>query len=275
MADAAVIETEPETIPADAAALLGPSLVAEMPPAEPAVLAVDSEKSAEKPAKPATGSAPSAAAPAAKGSKAGSTKPATDVDGRTFDPLIHETTDDGQPVLRTDGRTLKKRRVPLKEYRTTSTVGEVPAEGDPAAEPAPEVQTPAEDAAKAEMMIKASAATMTGVQLSLMRLALGPACGNQDPEREGLMQCWEEVLRYHGVSTVNPWIGLAMVSGMVAFRAVHEPANESAVTKLKHWFQRKGLAVWQWITGRRTEKPAPTKREPVNQPHQPEAPAGA
>jgi hypothetical protein len=73
------------------------------------------------------------------------------------------------------------------------------------------------------------------------------------------------VLRYHGVAEVNPWIGLAMVSGMVAFKAVHEPANESAIAKLRNWFQRRALSVWQWITGRRAAPEAKAPRAPVNQ----------
>ncbi len=222
-----------------------------------------------KPAPPAAGAAQRAGT-AAKPAK--SAPAPVDFYGRPFDPRLHETTPDGKPVICESGKRAGKircRRQPLKEYTQESSIGdqvEAPA-GDAAAGVQPD---PAADAAAVAAQRKAAAATLTGCQVMLMRIALGPAIADEDVEREALVESWQSVLAHHDVRTFNPWLGLAIVTGGIIAAKVNKPETRSRLQRFAEWGKVKAYALWLRITGRRAAPPPPAepKREA-----KPEAPA--
>jgi hypothetical protein len=246
---------EPEVLSAtEAQALLDP-----LPEVNPAAIAAEQERQDD-----AAKAAPAAADPVSKPAAAPGGKPkskaaAVDVDGRTFDPLLHECTPQGEPIFRSDGKTLKKRRTPLKEWKQTSRVGfddafagEQDAPGAKEAEPVgPSSQ---------EMELLASAATLAGLQLMLMKAALGPRLGDDESERQQLVSAWVRVFQHYGLGQLHPVMGLAMVSGGIVVSALRHEETVSRFQKLSHWVQHKLLSVWQWLRGRRG-RPAETQAE--------------
>lgn len=212
--------------------------------------------------------APAPAAQTAKPQSTGAAKPppsqpaAVDMFGRPFDPRVHETDAKGGPVFNTYGKRagkLKCRRTPLREYTSTSTIGDgvaapdagVAGEAAPAQAAAPEL-----DPEAVALQRKAAAATLTGLQLVLMRMALGPEIGEPQDQRDALTQSWESVLAYHDVRAFNPWIALAICTGGVVVANMHKPETRSRFHQLTAWAKVKAYALWLKITGRKP-KPEP------------------
>ncbi len=255
-------QQEPETIgAADVADLVQP-----LPEVNAAAIDAGREAEAAAAAQPAAGEAPapapaapappvaaSAAAPAAP--PAAGTKPATrsrvavtDEKGRPFDPLIHECTPDGVPIMRTppNDRWVRARRQRLKEWKSQSVVADEvpPPEAVPAA--------PVVDAAKQ----LAAAQTMCGIQLMAMRVALGDKLGQTTAERDELTASWLAVFQHYGVGgTFHPVIGLALVSTTLVVGSMHHEDTRGRLLRMWHWTQHRALSVWQWMRGKRGAKP--------------------
>lgn len=234
-------------------ALLGGNPADEMPEVElQAVTAANekqkTEKTAEKQQEPTAPAAPTAP-PAAETQPTSKAAP-VDSQGRTFDPLLHECTDDGEPVYRADGVTLKCRRVPLKEFKTKSKVNL----GQPAQEPAagkpeaPKVEPV--DPEKEKRMREAGAKTMAAVQLLVMRKGLGEHIGQTDSDTAALVQCWAEIFDHYGVGKVHPVVGLCVVSGMLVFDGMREAETRNALSRAWLWCKVKVGSLWLRMRGR-------------------------
>ncbi len=265
--DAAIAQQEPETIGATDVA----DLVQPLPDVNPAAIdaARDQEAQAQADAgqaqEPAPSAAPAAAplptsAAAAPAAKPQRTRVAvTDEKGRPFNPLLHECTDDGQPIMRSapNDRWVRCRRQALREWKRQSVVGD-------------DVETQAAAAESAAPVVDgvkqlAAAATMAGLQLMAMRMALGDKIGAADAEREALTGEWLAVLKHYGIGgTFHPVVGLALVSGSLVIGALHHEDTRSRLTKLWDWTQVKALTLWQLLRGgrRKPSKPADQEREP-------------
>lgn len=252
----AIGQQEPETIEAgDVAELVQP-----LPEVNTAAIDAAREQEATAQAEAAQPNAPapsptpaaaplpaSAAAPAAaaKPKPQGSRVAVTDEKGRPFDPLLHECTDDGQPLMRSapNDRWVRCRRQPLKEFKRKSVVADDAA---PAPQAEPVRAAPVVDPAKQLV----AAQTMAGLQLLAMRAALGPKIGEADAEREELTNGWLGVLQYYGIGgSFHPVIGLALISGGLVVGALKHDDTRSRLTKLRDWAQRKALGVWQLLHG--------------------------
>lgn len=225
-----------------------------------AVAAAQSAPNSEKPAEnqqvppPA---APSTPAPAAAKQPASTPAP-VDSQGRAFDPLLHETTEDGRPVFRTDGVTLKCRRTPLKELKTASRVGEAPqADTAPAGDQAAAQAAPASaepvDPEKAKRMREAGAKTCAGIQILIMRKSLGEHIAATDSDQAALAACWEDMFDYYGMERMHPVLGLAVVTGMITFDGMKEKETRSAINRAWLWCKVKVGGAFLWMTGRRRQ----------------------
>lgn len=209
---------------------------------------------------------PAAPAPAAPAQAAATaSKPAlVDSKGRLFDPLLHEHDDQGKPLLRADGQTLKCRRVPLTAAKTTSKVQldtPAPAAGDPAAAASGTPQPM--DPEKAKKMREAGAATCAGMQIYLMRTGLGEHVAEADTDREALVDCWRDMFEYYGLQQMHPIVGLAVVTGMITFKALNEPEAQSRWQRGTLWLRLKLGGWWYWMTGKKA-KPAQAPVTPEN-----------
>ncbi len=259
MTDDAAATVEPEsTTPAEAQALLEP-----LPEVNPAAIAAAEQKTQET----ATAEAAPVDTPAAPAApepiKFKRSKPApVDKNGRPHDPLIHETREDGSPVFRDDGVTLKLRRTPLKEWKRTSRVNlDPPAPPQAAADGALEAATPEERA----MELQASGATLAGLQLMMMKAALGPKIGDEEAQREELCRAWVRIFKHYGMAELHPVMGLAMVTGGIVVAGLQHEETQGRFQKVSNWFQHRMLSFWQWLTGRRRQKPADEADETAQQ----------
>lgn len=273
---------EPEVIEADDVA----DLVAPLPEVNAAAIRAE-EAQQPKPdgeAPQAPPQAPPAAAAAPTQRPAAAAKPRgepalVDMHGRTFDPLLHECTPDGKPILNTYGKRagkLKCRRTPLKEWRSESAIGdEAAAPADAAvAGDAPQAP-PALDAEAIAAQRKAAAATLGGLQIALMRMALGPELATEQAEGAALVQSWEAVLAYHDVQSFNPWIGLALCTGGVVMASMHKPDTRSRLARLTEWTKVRLYALWLRVTGRKPKAHAAEKRDDAKPEAKPEPAAAA
>lgn len=243
----AAVEAKPEIVtPAEAQAQIDP-----LPEVNPAAIKAEEER--QQAPEPAAAPPADSPAPAAAAKPRASKPAAVDADGRPFDPLVHECTDDGKPVFRADGKTLKKRRTPLKEWKQQSRV-----ELDPLnAEPAPETETEAAPRAS-EMEVRATAMTLAGVQIMVMRAAFGEKLAEEQAQQEELIGAWTRVLDHYGMGALHPVLGLGLVSGGVVVAAMKHEETQSKVQKLVHWMQHRALSVLQWIKSRFGGKPRST-----------------
>lgn len=267
MADQEAPADSSQQQPANAATeLLGGKMAEQMPEVDLATVsghqqAAEPLKPAENQQKPAPEPSPSPAAPASKTAL-------VDAQGRTFNPLLHETDEHGQPVLRKGTSILKCRRVPLKEAKQESRVelGDAPAPAPDAAaapgdQPQPQPQPAAVDPAKQEAMQRAGAATMAGLQIQLMKLALGEHTANTNEEREALVECWRETFAHYGMGAVHPLVGLSLITGAVVMKAINQPEGRSRWQRFTMWTRVKVGGLWLWLTGKRKPKEEPTERE--------------
>ncbi len=264
----------------EAADLMPPDIQGAMPQVNPAAVAAESRgaPAAAAPAQPAPPApaqpAAAAAAPAVK--PAGpSTIPLTCANGMTFDPVHHECTLFGKPihnlanlspekmallvpVLRADGKTLKRRRSPLAEIQTTSHAPD-PSELDPPpvapAAPAPAAGQPAvalATAAPTDAEVKACAATVSGLQLMLMRAALGDKIGEDQEQRDALTGTWEATIRHYGWGAFHPLLAVAVVTGgMIVTAATKHEETRTRLGQCKDWFAAKWTATVYWWRHRR------------------------
>ena len=267
---AAVETAQPPPVVDAAKELLGGSLAAAMPEVDLAV--VGRQPQTEEPEKPAE-KQQEAPAPAAAPAPAKSRSRTAHIDakGRPFNPLLHETNEHGGPVFRTGTQILRCRRVPLKELKTTSTVqlDPEPSAGDdqPQTGSTPGVE-PAQDPAKAKLQQEAAAATMAGLQVQLMRIALGPQTAEDETERAALTECWLDTFKHYGVGSFHPLMGLTVVTGMVIVKAINKPEGRSRWARLMLWTRLKVGGVWYWLTGRKAKPARPDEParpvEPIN-----------
>lgn len=269
MADAAAVEpssAEPEVITIDQV----DDLVAPLPDVNKAAIAAEHapqpaaapQAEAPKPAAPAAGAAQRAGA---AGKQPKSAPAPVDMFGRPFDRRLHETNADGSPVISTSGKRMGKircRRQPLREYAEESTIGDqpqaAPADGEPQA-------APAMDAEAAAQQRKAVAQTFAGMQLMVMRMALGPDVGSDEEQQKGLAQSWEAVVAYYDMRPVHPLLGVALVSCTIVVASMNKPETRTRLQQLTSWAKVRAYALWLRITGRRA-RPAQQWSE---------APAGA
>jgi hypothetical protein len=269
----AIAQQEPETISAAEVA----ELVQPLPEVNAAAIdaAREQEAQAQADEAKAAGPAPAAApvAPPLAASTAAAPPPAdqpkaprsrvavTDEKGRPFNPLLHECTDDGQPIMRSapNERWVRCRRQALKEWKRKSVVGE---ESAPAAAQ-PEVSAPTIDAGKQLI----AARTMAGLQIMAMRVALGDKIAQTDVEREELTGSWLAVCQHYDLGgNFHPLVGLALVSGSLVVGALHHEDTRSRLTRIWDWAQLKALSVWQVLRngrGRSRPQPAQPDREPM------------
>jgi hypothetical protein len=253
---------EPEVIGVDQVV----DLVAPLPDVNKAAIAAENapqpaaapdaapQPEAPKPAASAAGSQQGAGA-AAKPSK--SRAAPVDVYGRPFDPRLHETNRDGTPVISTSGKRAGKircRRQPLREYTQESTIGDQPEAT--AAEDAPQA-APAQDAEAATLQRKAVATTLAGMQLMLMRMALGPDVATEKEQSDGLTQSWETVVAYYDMRPIHPLVGLMVATGMIVVGSMNKPEARTRLQKLTEWAKVRAYALWLRITGRRYRTPEP------------------
>lgn len=261
MAEAATEPTtaEPEVIGVDEVV----DLVAPLPDVNKAAIAAENapqpaaapdaatQAEAPKPAAPAAGSQQRTGA-AAKPPK--SRAAPVDMYGRPFDPRLHETNADGTPVISTSGKRMGKirmRRQPLKEYTQESTIGDE-AEAT-AAEDAPQA-TPAFDADAAAMQRKAVATTLAGMQLMVMRMALGPDVAAEKEQSDGLAQSWEAVVAYYDMRPIHPMVALMFTTGAIVVGSMNKPETRTRLQKLTEWAKVRAYALWLRITGRRYQR---------------------
>jgi hypothetical protein len=271
MADDSATQTEPEVVDADQVA----ELVQPLPEVNAAAIDAAREQEAQAQADEGKGPTPApAAAPAAAPLPAGAAAepdPAaqprqqrtrvavTDEKGRPFSPLLHECTDDGQPIMRSapNDRWVRCRRQPLKEWRRKSVVGEdpAPAAAQPEAPAAPPI-----DAGKQLI----AAQTMAGLQIMAMRVALGDKIAQADAEREQLTASWLAVCQHYDLGgNFHPLVGLALVSGSLVVGAMRHEDTRSRMTKLWDWAQLKALSLWQVLRGgRMRSRPQPAQQQP-------------
>jgi hypothetical protein len=155
-----------------------------------------------------------------------------DSQGRTFDPLLHETEDGKTPLLRADGKTIKCRRVPLKEFKTTSKVQiDQPETGEATAAPEP---API-DSAKLELQRKAGARTIAGIQIFIMRRSLGEHIAGSETDQAALVECWSDLFDHYGMEKMHPIVGLAVVTGMITFDGMKEAQTRNALSRAWLW----------------------------------------
>jgi hypothetical protein len=233
-------------------ALLTGNPADEMPAVE--LQAVAAEQAREIPQETAENQQIPAPSPAPAAAPQPASKPVlVDSQGRTFDPLLHETEDGVTPQLRADGKTIKCRRVPLREFKTTSKV-QVDQPGAPAVEPAAPEPTPAPvDPEKAKRMREAGARTIAGMQILVMRKALGEHIAGEESDQAALVECWQELFAHYGMGAVHPIVGLAVVTGMITFDGMKQAETRSAISR--GWLRIK-LAVgnlWLRMRGRRAQ----------------------
>lgn len=258
---------EPEVLQADDVA----DLVQPLPEVNAA--AIDAAREQEAQAQADTAPAPAAAPPLAA-SPVAAPSPATppraqrtrvavtDEKGRPFDPLLHECTDDGQPIMRSapNDRWVRCRRQALKEWRRKSVVGEdpAPAAAQPQAPPPPVI-----DPGKQLM----AAQTMAGIQIMAMRAALGDKIAETQAERDELTNSWLAVCQHYGLGgSFHPVIGLALVSGSLVVGALHHEDTRSRLQRAWDWAQLKALSVWQVLRGGRNwTRPQPTQQRDQTQ----------
>ncbi len=258
---------EPEVIGVDQVV----DLVADLPEVNKAAIAVEqAPQPAAAPDDASKPEAPQPAAPAAgaqqrtgaAGKPPRSRAAPVDMHGRPFDPRIHETNPDGTPVISTSGKRMGKircRRQPLREYTEQSSIGDPPeavAAGD---QPQANV---ADDAEAVAMQRKVVAQTCAGVQLLVMRMALGPDVGSEKEQTEGLIQSWEAIVAYHDVRTFNPWIGLVITSGAIVVASMNKPETRSRLQQLTSWAKLKAYSLWLRMTGRRARAEAQRREAP-------------
>ncbi len=185
--------------------------------------------------------------PASTGAKA-SRAAYRDARGKLHDPRIHETNPDGSPALRLDGKTIKMRKHPLKDWKAQSRVVYD--------EPAPVVDPQVQMASEArEMEMEASAATLAGLQLMMMKAALGEKIGDEEAQRVELIRSWKRVFVHYGMGELHPVVGLAMVTGGIVVTGLQHEDTRTRFQKLSNWFQHRMLSVWQWLTGKRKPRP--------------------
>lgn len=249
-------------------ALLGGNPADEMPAVDlQAVAAAQASgktaESAENQQNPPPSPAP-AAAPAAAPQPA--SKPVLlDAMGRTFDPLLHETDDGITPKLRADGQTIRCRRMPLKEFKTTSKVDlgtPAPAAGDPVAATTP---PPAPmDPEKAKKMREAGARTCAGIQIFIMKRSLGDHVAEKETDQAALVDCWTEMFEHYGLEKMHPIVGLAVVTGMITFDGMKEKETRNAVSRALLWCKVKLGNLFLRVRGRKPE-PMPAA-EPKEEP---------
>lgn len=168
-----------------------------------------------------------------------------DEQGRTFDPLLHETEDGITPIFRKDGVTLKCRRVPLKEFKTASKAWipqDEPAGQATAEAVKPEVEPV--DPEKAKRLREAGARTCAGVQLLVMRKALGSHLGEKEEDVQALVACWDDLFEYYGMERVHPIMGLAVVTGMITFDAARHEETRGKLLQFVTWCKVKIAALW-------------------------------
>lgn len=219
------MSTEPQAAPAPAkienaaAALLGGNPADEMPEVElQAVATAQPEQKSGKSAENQRNSIPVL----------------VDSQGRTFDPLLHETEDGKAPLLRADGKTIKCRRVPLKEFKTTSKVQiDQPESVEGGTAPAPE--TAPIDSAKLELQRKAGARTIAGIQIFIMRRSLGEHIAGSETDQTALVECWSEIFDHYGMERMHPIVGLAVVTGMITFDGMKEAQTRNALSRAWLW----------------------------------------
>jgi hypothetical protein len=240
----ATATADADTAPVEnaATALLGGNPADEMPEVDLQAVATaqaneKTQESAEKQQPPPHSPAPATApASAAARAAAPTSKPVLmDEQGRTFDPLLHETDDGHTPLLRKDGKTIKCRRVPLKEFKATSKV-QIDQPDAPAVDPTPQQPEPVPvDPAKVQRMREAGAATCAGIQILIMRKTLGEHIAAADSDQAALATCWEEMFEHYGMERMHPVLGLAMVTGMITFDGMKQAETRNALTRALLW----------------------------------------
>lgn len=256
---AAATATEPaaDKVEDAAAALLSGNPSDEMPTVDLQAVAAEQAKektadSAERQQNPTPSPAPSPAPAAAP--QPTSQPVLVDGEGRTFDPLLHETEDGKTPLLRADGKTIKCRRVPLKEFKTTSKV-QIDQPAPAAADPAPAIPAPAPmDPEKEKMLREASAKMCAGIQLLVMRKGLGEHIGQQESDQTALVECWDEIFTYYGMGRMHPIVGLAAVTGMITFDGMKQAETRNALTRALLWCKVKIGSLWLWMHRRREQQ---------------------
>ncbi len=222
----------------------------------------------EQPGKKASPPPPSSGLPPTKPDLASKPAP-TDSKGRTFDPRIHEQTADGRPIFCKESPYLKQRRHPLPSWKSASVVQEpaAPVEGAVSAAPT------APDASKEEQL--AAAQTFAGVQLLIMRRAFGESIAKRQDEAGQLVDAWTKVLNHYGMGAMHPILGLTLVSTGLVMANVNEPDTRSSLAKLRDWFERLGLGLWQRIRRRFGWREAKQEEEPKPKAAEEKAPAEA
>lgn len=236
-----------------AKALLGGQMAASMPAVDLQTVSSHSQgpeslKTAEKQQEPPRAEPARQPAPASQ--------PAlVDAQGRTFDPLLHETDSNGQPVLRKGTNILKCRRVPLKAWKEESRI-ELPPEGAQQPQDQPETKPePQVDPAKRAALQLAGATTIAGLQIQLMRTALGEHTASAEEERQMLVEQWQAVFQHYDVGAVHPLVGLAVVSGAIGVKAISHPEGNSRWQRWKQWARLQIGWLLHKMTGRRPVEP--------------------
>jgi len=184
-----------------------------------------------------------------------------DSQGRTFDPLLHETEDGTTPLLRADGKTIKCRRIPLKELKTASRVHI--EQKEPTADT--DNKKPELDEEKIEMQRKAGAMTLAGIQIFIMRKSLGQHIAAKETDQKALAECWDDMFSHYGVSRMHPVLGLAVITGMITFEGMQQEETRNALSKAWLWLRLKIGAIWLRATEKKGDKQAEKSKDDSKQ----------
>lgn len=250
-------DTEPAAAKVEdaAEALLGGQMAENMPEVDLSTVSSHQQpneplKSAENQPEMKPAAAPRPTAPASKAAL-------VDAKGRTFNPLLHETDANGQPVLRKGTSILRCRRVPLRGAKQESRIelGAAPADATAATDQQPQqAEPPPVDPEEQAAMQRAGAATMAGLQIQLMRLALGEHTASGNDEREALVEAWRATFAHYGMGAVHPLVGLSLITGAVVMKAIQQPEGRSRWQRFTQWARLKVGGMIFKFTGRRSNQ---------------------
>lgn len=162
---------------------------------------------------------------------------AVDRKGRPFNPEIHASDAQGQPIMTPGGAFKKKFRMPGTNGPKPTTLN------------IPELNQPQ------DMKLKAAAAKLADVFLITGISFFGdewkPEITKEFNERQTLIDANERWMIEYGYVEPPAWIDLTLAYGLYTGKRIMQRKPEGRIHKMTEWGKLKATNFWLWLTGKK------------------------
>ena len=169
-----------------------------------------------------------------------------DVDGRAFDPVLHQTNPDGSPIMNKDGTCRKyggrAGSAAAHSARKTQVNGPAQSRLDTAGPAPPSADEQAAD--KIAMQVKATAQLSASLTFRIATMFGGKEFEPTAGEPEAVADSYEAVYLRHGVTDLPPIAALVAVLFVYGSKRWNAPAVIEKRKSIREWIAHKWISFW-------------------------------